>query len=48
MNDVATQVLLDTAAEVSLLSRKWMESKVPGTKIWETFRPMCQATSSVG
>ena len=35
MNDVATQVLLDTVAEVSLLSRKWMESKVPGTKILE-------------
>ena len=35
MNDVATQVLLDTVAEVSLLSHKWMESKVPGTKILE-------------
>ena len=33
MNDVATQVLLDTGAQVSLLSHKWLESNLPGAKI---------------
>ena len=35
MNDVATQVLLDTGSQVSLLSHKWLESSLPGTKILE-------------
>ena len=33
MNDVATQVLLDTGAQVSLLLHKWLESNLPGAKI---------------
>ena len=32
-NDVATQVLLDTVAQASLLSHKWLESNLPGVKI---------------
>ena len=35
MNDVATKVLLDTGAQVSLLSHKWLESNLPGAKILE-------------
>ena len=35
MNDVATQVLLDTGVQVSLLSHKWLESNLPGAKILE-------------
>ena len=35
MNDVATQVFLDTGAQVSLLSHKWQESNLPGGKILE-------------
>ena len=35
MNDVVTQVLLVTGAQVSLLSHKWLESNLPGAKILE-------------
>ena len=35
MNDVVTQVLLDTGAQVSLISHKWLESNLPGAKILE-------------
>ena len=32
-NDVATPVLLDTGAQVSLLSHNWLESNLPEVKI---------------
>ena len=35
MNDVATQVSLDTGTQVSLLSHKWLESNLPRAKILE-------------
>ena len=35
MNDLVTQVLLDTGAQVSLLSHKWLKSNLPGAKILE-------------
>ena len=35
MNDVVTQVLLVTGAQVSLLSHTWLESNLPGAKILE-------------
>ena len=35
MNDVVTQVLLDTDAQVSLLSHKWLESNLTGANILE-------------
>ena len=35
MNDVAKQGLLDTGVQVFLLSHKWLESNLPGTKILE-------------
>ena len=35
MNDVVTQVLLDTGAQVPLLSHKLLESILPGAKILE-------------
>ena len=35
INDLATQVLLDTGAQVYLLSHKWLESNLPGAKILE-------------
>ena len=35
MNDVVTQVLLDTGDQVSLISHKWLESNLPGAKILE-------------
>ena len=35
MNDVVTQVLLGTGAQVSLLSHKWLESNLPRAKILE-------------
>lgn len=35
MNDAATEVWLNTGAHVSLLSHKWLESKLPEVKILE-------------
>ena len=35
INDVATQVLLDTGAQMSVLSHKWLGSNLPAAKILE-------------